>query len=238
MTLTSYLVIAVVIVFAAALQASIGFGMGMLAAPVLALVDPSLIPGTLIVLATVVTLMVVLTERQHIDLRGTGWALAGRLPGSILGALLVAALPERGIALTLGAVVLLGIVLTSAGWAPRPVRRNLVIAGLTSGLLGTATAIGGPPMALVWQSKQGAGLRSTMSTFFLVGSLLSVTTLAATGSISRTTLVTAALLLPAPVLGFALARQVNRYLDPRRLRLTAIGMSCFGAVLLIVKQLS
>ena len=75
------------------MQASIGFGMGMLAA------DrgdrrSGLIPGTLIMLATIVTLLVVLRE-QHIDLAGTGWALAGRVPGTIAGALLLMALPER-----------------------------------------------------------------------------------------------------------------------------------------------
>ena len=58
-----------------ALQASIGFGIGMLAAPIVAIVDPALIPGTLIMLATLVTLIVVVREREDIDLRGTGWAL-------------------------------------------------------------------------------------------------------------------------------------------------------------------
>ena len=237
LTLTGYSVIAVAVVLAAALQASIGFGMGMLAAPVVALVDPGLIPGTLIVLAVVVTLLVVTTERQHIDLGGTGWALAGRVPGTVAGALLVAVLPERALALMLAGVVILGIVLTLGGWAPRPIRPNLVAAGATSGLLGTATSIGGPPMALVWQGKQGAGYRSTISGFFLVGSLLSVLALAVTGSIDRHTLVVVGLLLPAPVIGFFLSRSLNKALDSRRLRATAIGVSCFGAVLLIAQQL-
>jgi uncharacterized membrane protein YfcA len=237
LSLAGFIVIAVAVVLAAALQASIGFGMGMLAAPVVALVDPGLIPGTLIILAVVVTLMVVLTERQHIDLGGTGWALAGRVPGTIAGALLVAAMPERGLALMLAAVVLLGVVLTSAGWRPAPIRPNLVMAGATSGLLGTATSIGGPPMALVWQGKQGPGYRGTISGFFLVGSTLSVLALALTGSITHTTLIAVALLIPAPVVGFGLSRLVNRFLSPARLRWTAIGVSCFGALLLIGQQL-
>lgn len=232
-----FVVVALAVMLAAALQASIGFGMGMLAAPVVALVDPRLIPGTLILLALVVTLMVVLTERQHIDLGGTGWALGGRVPGTVAGALLVAALPERGIALLLAGVVLLGVVLTSFGWAPEPRRPTLVLAGAASGLLGTATSIGGPPMALVWQGKQGPALRGSMSGFFLIGSLLSVATLAATGSITSHALLVFALLIPAPILGFGLSLWLNRILDPRRLRLTAIAMSCFGAVLLIGRQL-
>lgn len=234
---TGYVVIAVAVVLAAALQASIGFGMGMLAAPVVGLVEPALLPATLIVLAVVVTLLVVVSERSHVDLTGTGWAMAGRVPGSVVGALLVVALPDRALTLMLAGVVLLGVLLTSLGWAPAPTRTALLVAGSTSGVLGTATSIGGPPMSLIWQAKDGPGLRGTMSGFFLVGSLISVATLAATGSVDRTTMVAVLLLLPMPVLGFALSRVFNRHLDRARLRLMAIAVSCLGAVLLIGQQL-
>jgi uncharacterized membrane protein YfcA len=238
MPLTDYLVIAGAIVLASCLQASIGFGIGMLAAPVVALVQPALIPGTLIMLALLVTVLVTVTEREHVDLQGTGWALAGRLPGTIAGALLVAGLPERGLALMLAAVVLLGVLLTVFGWAPEPRRPNLVMAGAVSGLLGTATSIGGPPMALVWQRVHGARLRGTMNGFFLVGSLLSLLMLAVTGSVGSHTLLAVATLLPAPVLGYVLSRYVNRLLDPRRLRYTAIGVSTLGAVVLVGQQVA
>ena len=76
-----------------------------------------------------------------------------------------------------------------------------------------------------------------MSGFFLIGSVMSVATLAATGSIDHATMVAVAFLIPAPFVGFGLSLLLNRVLDPLRLRWTAIGVSCFGAVLLIVQQL-
>ncbi|WP_306318760.1 MULTISPECIES: sulfite exporter TauE/SafE family protein [unclassified Streptomyces] len=237
MTLTGYLVVAGALTVAACLQASIGFGMAMLAAPVVAVIDPSLVPGTLIVQATVLSLLVTVADRQHIDLRGTGWALVGRVPGTVAGALLVATLPQQGLALMLSAVVLLGVVLTCFGWAPRPHRPALVLAGSASGLFGTATSIGGPPMALVWQGRDAPVVRSTMSGFFLVGSVLSIATLASTGSIGTHTLAMSAALAPASVLGYVLSRYVNRFMDARRLRWAAIGVSTLGAVLLIGQQL-
>ena len=115
-----YTVVAIAILLASCLQASIGFGMGMLAAPVVALIDPSLIPGTLIMLAALVTLMVVIRERTAIDVRGTGWALVGRVPGTIAGALLLAAIPERALAILIACVVLVGVAVTSMGWIPAP----------------------------------------------------------------------------------------------------------------------
>jgi uncharacterized membrane protein YfcA len=219
------------------MQASIGFGMGMLAAPIVAIVDPGLIPGTLIMLALLVTIFVVVREHQEIDLAGTGWALAGRVPGTIAGALLLAALPERALALTLACVVLGGVALTSTGWIPAPHRRNLMLAGATSGVLGTATSIGGPPMALVWQNTTGARLRGTMSGFFLVGSLMSIAVLAVTGAVGWHTIWTFATLMPAVVIGYGLSRLVNRVLDRRRQRWAAIGISALGAIVLIVQQL-
>jgi uncharacterized membrane protein YfcA len=235
-SVTAYSVIAVAILFASCLQASIGFGMGMLAAPVVALVDPSLIPGTLIMLASLVTLMVVIRERTAIDVRGTGWALVGRVPGTVAGALLLAAMPERALALAIAGVVLAGVLVTSFGWAPTPRRRNLVLAGATSGVLGTATSIGGPPMALVWQRSTGAELRGTMSGFFLIGSVLSIGMLSLTGSIDGDTWRWFAFLIPATVVGYALSRWANRLLNPQRQRWTAIVVSAAGAGVLVVQQ--
>lgn len=66
-------IIGVVIVLAACLQGAIGFGLGMLAAPAIALVDPSLLPGSIVLLAAGVTVLGVLRDRTAIDLSGTGW---------------------------------------------------------------------------------------------------------------------------------------------------------------------
>lgn len=237
MSPTEYAVVAVAILVGSCLQASIGFGLGMLAAPVIALVDPSLIPGTLIMLAALVTLAVTVREREAIDFSGTGWALMGRVPGTVAGALLLVALPERALTLVIAGVVLLGVVLTSLGWIPAPRRRNLVLAGATSGVLGTATSIGGPPMALVWQGSSGPRLRGTMSGFFLVGSVLSIVMLAVTGAVHVETFRACALLIPAMLAGYVLSRHVNGFLNPKRQRWTAIAMSVAGAAVLISHEL-
>ncbi|MEE3851717.1 sulfite exporter TauE/SafE family protein [Gordonia sp. LSe1-13] len=237
MSAVGFAIIAVSVFAASCMQASIGFGMGMLAAPVVALIEPALLPGTLIASATVVTLMVVIRERQSLDLRGTGWALVGRIPGTIAGALLLVWLPTQGLSLLLAAVVLGGVILASLGWRPAPLRRNLATAGAASGLLGTATSIGGPPMALVYSGAEGARVRSNMSAFFLVGSVMSLVALAATGSLHPDIARTFVALIPVVLLGFAASRVVNRVLDKDRLRTASITVSALGAVLLIGQQI-
>ncbi|WP_236571885.1 sulfite exporter TauE/SafE family protein [Janibacter melonis] len=229
-------VVGVAVALAAMLQGSIGFGMGMIAAPVVALVQPTLLPATLVLLAAVVTTLTLVTDRQHVDLRGTGWALTGRVPGSVAGAAVVALAPDRVLALLVAAVVLAGTVITGLGWRPEPTKGALLTAGAASGLFGTATSIGGPPMALVWQGHHGARLRGTMSAFFLVGSAVSVATLAVAGAVDAEIMRAVVLLLPMPVVGFVLSRGLNRVLDPVRQRRVAIAVSVVGAVLLIGQQ--
>ncbi|WP_221351952.1 sulfite exporter TauE/SafE family protein [Streptomyces beigongshangae] len=218
------------------LQVSIGFGLGMIAAPVFALVDPSLAPAVVLLLATGVTAAVVAREHRGADLRGCGWALVGRVPGVLAGALLVALLPARYLALLIGAVVLGGVVLSVAGFVPRERRSSVLLAGLASGLMGTATSIGGPPMAMVWQRLTGARLRATMSTFFLVGSLMSLAALAATGAVGAHSLRRGALLAPAALAGLLLSRPLGRHLDVRRTRAVAMAVSVAGATVLVVRQ--
>ena len=236
MSVAGFSAIAIAILLASCLQASIGFGMGMLAAPIVTIVDPSLVPGTLIMLAAAVTLAVTVRERASIDFAGTGWALVGRVPGTVAGGLLLLAIPERALAILIACVVLAGVALTGFGWMPAPRPRNLMLAGATSGVLGTATSIGGPPMALVWQRNSGPQLRGTMSGFFLVGSMMSIGVLAATGAVHAHTIRMCALLIPAIVGGYLLSRRVNGWLNPARQRWTAIAMSLAGATALIAHE--
>lgn len=235
MSAAEYAVIAGVIFLAACLQASSGFGMGMLAAPVIAMVDPALLPATLILLALLVTVLVTVRERQSLDLRGTGWALVGRVPGSLVGAWLVAALSKEGMAWVVVAVVLTGLVLAVRGWTPRPVKANLIAAGAASGIMGTATSIGGPPMALIWQGHNGPRLRGTMSAFFMVGSSISMLMLWITGAVTAGMLTLALWMVPAAVAGYAASRYVNRFLNPARLKALALGASALGSVLLVLQ---
>lgn len=225
------------VVIASVLQASIGFGMGMLAAPVIALVDPTLLPASVISLAVVLTAIVTVRERRDLDLRGAGWALVGRIPGSVVGALLVAVLSATVLAWIVAGSVLVGVVMSVLGWNPRVGRVGLVAAGAASGVMGTATSIGGAPMALVWQRSEGARLRGTMAAFFLVGSTISLAALAVVGAITAATLQLVLWMLPALLIGYVLSRFTNRVLDGRRLRIAALVVSAAGAILLIVLQL-
>ena len=226
-----------VVLVGAFLQGAGGFGLGMFAAPVVALVDPTLMPALIILLATVLTAVLALRERTSVNRAGVGWSLLGRLPGSAAGAGLVVLLSPSALAMLVGLVVLGGAGLSLRGWAPALTRRNLMTAGMAAGVMGTATSIGGPPMALLFQRAEPAEARGTLSVFFLVGSLMSLGLLLLAGAVDLRTVVVSAWLLPALLAGYGVSRLLVPYFNRRRMRALAIAMSCASATVLLGQQL-
>lgn len=221
----------------ALLQGSVGFGFGTFAAPLLAIVDRDLVPGPLLVLALVLTVLVALRDRAALDLRGVRWAVAGRLPGTALGVAAVAALPERGLTILFCVLVLAACGLSLSGWQVAATPPNLVAAGVASGIMGTATSIGGPPVAIVYQRHAGSVLRGTLAGFFVVGATLSVLGLAAAGELGHDELGGAAILLLPMLVGFAMSRPAARVLDRGYTRAAVIVTSVASSLFLLVREL-
>jgi hypothetical protein len=229
-SILDFSILTATVLVAACLQGAIGFGLGLVAAPVMAIVAPELFPVTIIILAAALTATSSIVDRAGIDFRGTGWALLGRIPGTVIGTILVVALPPRGLSSIIGVTVLIGVLFSVIGWRPKPRRLTVTLAGLVSGITGTATGIGGPPMALVWQQSAAAVYRGTMGTFFLVGTVVSLIALAISGSIEASSVRGALWLLPAVAVGYALSRLVAKYMDHQRLKRAAMIASVFGAL--------
>ncbi len=114
---------------------------------------------------------------------------------------------------------------------PRCIRHRRVVTGITE----TATGIGGPPLALVYQHHAAASQRANVALCFLLGEVLSLALLAAAGRISVTQTEVAALLLPAVVVGGLSSRLAHAGLDQRRLRLFVLGSAVVSGIVLIVR---
>lgn len=233
MTPWEYALVALALGVATCVQASLGFGMGLLAAPLLALVDQRLVPIPLLLVVLPVTTLLIVRERRAIELGGLGWALLGRVPGSLLGAAAVAWLPGRGLDATFGSLILLAVVSSVGGWAPSPTRGALLTAGTLSGLMGTAVSTGAAPVALVYQRRSGPGVRGALSGFFFVGTVLSLLILAMAGQIGRADLGLAAVLLPPVAAGLLVSRWAVSFLDAGRTRTAVLVVSGLAALALI-----
>jgi uncharacterized membrane protein YfcA len=221
----------------ATVQASVGIGLGMIASPVLALADPAFIPVTIVIAVIPLTVSMALAERAHVDQRGFVLAVIGRVPGVVLGAILVAAVGDRVLALLVACSVLAAVIASVAGWHVRTTGPTIISAGLASGFTGTATGVGGPPMAIVYQHGDPATMRSTISAFFAVGAAMSVTALWVAGQIGSHQLELTLLILPPVLLGALTGRLVKGRLHPAVVRPAVLGLCSLASVTLLVGTL-
>lgn len=222
-----------VVALGALVQGAVGYGMALIAAPLLVLVSPALVPVPLILLSTVHSVLAVIRDGRHADWRGIGWAMLGRLPGTGLGVLAVLVLSERSFTLVIGLGVLVCVVLSVLAWRPAPRPGSLLLAGMASGAGGTAAAIGGPPIALLYQNATGAEVRGTIGGYFVLGSITSIVALAAAGQVSSHTLVTTVQLVPFLLLGFALSNPARTVLDNGWTRHAVLALAAVSSVALI-----
>lgn len=221
------------IALGALVQGAVGYGMALVAAPLLALFAPALVPVPLILLSSVHAVLAVIRDGRHADWSGVGWAMLGRLPGTGLGVLAVVALSQRVFSLVIGLCVLACVVLSLLTWRPRPRPRSLLLAGIASGAGGTAASIGGPPIALLYQDASGPRIRGTIGGYFVLGSLTSIAALAAAGRVTSESLTSTALLTPFLLVGFALSGPARRVLDKGWTRHAVLAVAAASAVLLI-----
>ncbi|MET9437083.1 sulfite exporter TauE/SafE family protein [Streptomyces sp. NPDC006551] len=227
-------VLAVTVAVAAFVQGSSGLGFALIVAPVAGILDPGLLP--VFVLASMIPLNVYVAwrERASLDLRGAGWITAARLAATPGGLALLWLIPDRSLGLFVGIATVLAAVVSLAAPAFTPGRAAYVGAGAVTGLTETATGVGGPPLALVYQHRPPAELRSTVAACFLVGEVASLVLLFAAGKGQPEDLGLAVALLPAIAAGAWLSRLVHHRMDARRMRLFVLGFALVSGLVLIV----
>lgn len=224
-----------VVAIGACIQGSLGFGLGLIGAPVLALIDDDFVPGPLLFVGVVLTAVVAARERGALDWRGIRWALVGRVLGTAIGTVAITRVGEDGLIALLAVSILVAVALSVAGWHVRPTPTTLVGAGTVSGVMGMLTSVGGPPMALVYQRERAAQLRTTLAGFFLFGASLALLALVPGGEFGTHELGLGVLLLPGLVMGLAASRWLGRYLDHGWTRPAVLAFSAFSASLLLVQ---
>lgn len=223
-----------VVLLAAFVQGSTGVGFALIVAPVLGLLAPELLPVCVLLLMLPLNFYVAWRERAGLDLGSGSWITAGRVAGTFGGLWVLAVLSSSQMNILIGASTIAAAVATLLMPAFTPVRSVYLAAGLITGVTETATGIGGPPLALVYQHHPPAVMRSTIAFCFLIGEAISLACLWYAGRAQAQQLITALQLLPALVAGALLSRLAHHRVDTRALRLFVMVFSiASGAVLLL-----
>jgi uncharacterized protein len=119
-----------------------------------------------------------------------------------------------------------------------PVNRGtLSAAGFIGGVTGTATSIGGPPFALLYQHRPAQQIRTTMAVYFLIGAGLSLVGLVVAGDLTSAQLRAALELAPAMLLGALAGAVSRRWLPASLVRPALLVVSGLSALVLLVRSL-
>ena len=208
----------------------------MVSVPLLALIEPRLVPGSALFSSLALTGLMLARERRDVDLFGIKWGIAGRIGGTLIASYLLASLPTEETSLIIGVLVLLGVILSVSGLSVTRTTGTLIGAGVLSGVMGTLSSVGGPPMALLYQDAKGPKIRATLAGFFILGTNISLLALILVGKFGWPEFITSLTLVPGVLLGYLLSGQVKTWLDKGYMRPAILAVCAASAFVVIVKQ--
>ena len=202
------------------LQSSTGFGFSMLTSPLLlALLGPqqAVTVSSILGLALSGVLLVGEGRRPVVAWRDAAVLVACGLPGLALGAVAVRVLSVRVLAIAMAIGVLAGLVVRvrARGRRTGPVPAwSAPLAGLTGGVLGTATGISGPPLIfhLLARGLEPSHMRDTLAAIFTSLGAFGLVALAVAGSLDAPGGM--ALLVVAALVGQVAGRGVFARMSP------------------------
>lgn len=225
------ILIALIAFSGAVVQGAIGFGLAIVAAPFLILIHPELVPGPVMFFGLVSACINLWGNLSGVNLRELTLALIARVPGTLIAMVVLLVATASMLSILLGLTVLLAVLLSVRTPKIKRTPKVMALAGFVSGFMGTTTAIGGPPMALAYQSASGVSVRANLGAYMIIGMIMSLTALVFVGRFNWDHLLVSLIMIVPVFLGALLARWIMRKIKPTSLR-PAILVLCICSGLL------
>ena len=219
-------------------QSTVGFGAAFATVPALALTAPELLPGAMLVAVLPLSVTMAVVGRGHLDRASAARLMVGRLPGIAIGTSIVVVVDIRWLTAIVAVVLLAAVAAAAGGWRLQVTPRRELVAGVLSGVTGAATALGGPPLALLYRERDPQVVRPTLGVVWAVGIVITLLGLGAVGSFSATQALAGVLLAMLLLVGLLLSRPLLRLLTADQVRAVILwwaglgGVAALGRVLL------
>lgn len=196
-------------------QTAIGFGMALITAPIIVLFRPEWVPVIMTIVALMLSIQNSFGLRKSIQWKHISPAMISRLPGTVIGAGVLTVLPVSILQASVAGMVFVAIFVTLFAKPFPATIKNLSIAGLLSGIAGTTTSIGGPPMALVMQHGAGHVTRANLSIYFLYSCVVSLISYQLIGIMNTELWLIGLSFLPFALAGYHSGRFARPWVDQR-----------------------
>ena len=218
-------------------QGSFGMGGSVVTVPLMGLVNFALVPVPALFAALGRTLMILRRDLQGLDRKGLRPILAGVLPGSLIGAIIIANLSDKAVVVVASVLVLIAIGASVRGWRINDTSVTRFVIGTASGTMSSVAAVAGPVIALFYLDAKNNVIRATMSFFFIATNSLSLIFLAVVGKIHPQQLLISLEILPGALAGFFVSSKSLRSIDKRSIRPAIYLVAAISAFIAIFETL-
>jgi uncharacterized protein len=239
--MTLLVVIAATVAFAAAIQATMGFGFALVAVPIIAVAeDPKVAVVAVTAIGVPMTLWNTIRWRADLQARRMVMVVGASLIGMPVGALILARAPDRALTFAIGIVVLVLTAWLWRGLRLPPGPRTEISAGIASGALATSTGTNGPPLVIAFQATgiERAAFRATLAGCFLMQGVVALALFWAGGLITHDVGVTFLVGVPAIVAGTPLGDRLSTRMHGHAFRVAVLALLGLSGALAIVGALT
>ena len=157
-----------IIIIGAITQSAIGIGFG-IPACFLVLFEPSMVPGCIVLMGTFLAFSNAFLSYKDIITNDLIYSFSGRIFGTIISVPLISlTIGTKSFLIIFGVLLLITVFLSAKKWNLKATTKNITIAGICSGFMGTLTGVGGPPMAIVYQNSTAKNVVATLNMFLVL----------------------------------------------------------------------
>ena len=231
-----YYLVMFLIIIGAITQSAIGIGFG-IPACFLVLLEPTMVPSCIVLMGTFLAFSNAFLSLKDIITEDLAYSFSGRVVGTLISIpLITLTIGTKSFLIIFGVLLLITVFLSAKKWNVIATKKNVTIAGVCSGFMGTLTGVGGPPMAIVYQNSSSKNVVATLNMFFGIGALFSVLILIYIDLINLREVIRCLLLAPGILVGIIIGRQkiVKDYVSFNLKKLILI--ICFVSAILVLTQ--
>ena len=215
------------------LQASVGFGFGLIVVPFLVAIDTSFVPVPIIFSSLFLMSHVAYKNRFSLSGHSIHYIIIGLLVGAPIGAVILTIIDSNTLIYFVSTVVILGIVASFLNFTVKITPATQFTAATTASILGTSIGIGGIPFALLYQYETGERIRAVLSTAFFVGSIFSLVALSIASKVSSASLLLGCYLIPGIFIGSFIGQRCAVYIDKGYSRIAVLLLSSCSVTYLL-----
>lgn len=226
-----------VMLAASGLQTAAGIGFGMIAVPLLGLIDISWLPAPVLQANLLLSVAMAVRGRTALEPSEGPPLVLGLAIGTALGAGVLTLLSEGSLRLVIGMMICLAVLLSLAA-PPLPLtRRSILGASTIGGATGIIAVMHAPPLILLYQREHPEKVRATMGAVFVIGCIMALATLWLTGLYGEAEAWAGLALVPGVVAGYLAGRWISGRVPASIARMAMLGTAGLGGLALIARSL-